>query len=1369
MKKLFKHSLFTNILTIVLFQFLFTNLHAQFTCNSNPNLSFTLENGRCNILLEDLNFGPAMPHSVCPDVEHLRFILLDSKRIPIVGRKSFTPGIYTLFWDVSDACGFNILCQFTTIVKFPDGILNCSQVVPKVVAINTMCGNGDFESGTINSAEWSEKHGNNNIAACLMFPMTCAICNYLDYGMASSTTTFLGGPLFGCGSHQTIVSKAVDPTVGILTVAPVPSINNYSVRLGNTTTIYGQEALIKEFTVMPGATSLSFWYASIFENSGHQGDRLTQPSFKTIITSQTTGMDLSNLVDLGNGINELVSDGNDPFFHIFDYIGIIPNIVYKDWSCVNVDLKDHVGELITIEFRNRDCRGGGHWGYTYLDNICVGCPSGVIALDSASCLPGDICLDYTLPILNGVSGQCRFILNVYRNNLTVYSDTSGFLSTGNNYCFHIDTCELLDEDLYDYNIRVDCSVPAPPCPLTPPPIQNPIHLPVLYLGKDSTGVIPGLNNDIATCCINCCDSVIIFRTDSCCSHLESTCEVSSINISVTNGTISDLFWNCGTIPAGYLGSTNFTYTPTVACPLALDLCVNASGLNPMIITYTITFISGSTCIKTETKNCPCSQISGELWHDIDNDGIQETGEPALVGYTVNLIDLATGNIIMFTSTASPNGSYSFSCMPPGKYYVQFVPPPGYEPSPFNTSGSTTDSDIDHINGTYNTDIFIVNNGDTIQNLDAGLFNCCDFVLIEDTNDSCCSRINSLCAVDSIKVNVQNGTISLISWNCAPRLNNYAFSGLSNFTLGIPNNCPLSFGVCVDPIYTNPYAPVIITYTVYSSSGAVCTKYDTLFCPCAVITGEAWYDSNGDGIYQQAENGINGMLIQLVDAMTGKTVSTMETITRPGTSSDDGYYAFPCVKPGMYYIRFDSFAGLTNSTPFQGGNAETDSDITGTYGPYTTYKITVMNGDTINNIDGGYKDSSIVSIGHLTIAGLIITETTKAMLPSRVNLATANNSNNKTEWSHYSGNYAFSDLTAGQDYRISVENNDAPLQGVSTRDIVLIQKHILGIKYLDSPYKIIAADVNNSQSITASDLVELRKLILGVIETFPKNKSWRFVPKNYVFKNPTYPFPFEENILHSKMENNKMNTDFYAVKIGDVSGNALDLVNTSIRSVKSVQLIFEKASYKKNEEISVPVRLSEGDMLSGIQIALQLSDELEFVTIEKGSLNINQENYRFNRSQLLISYNEARGFDVGKKDIFTLKLKAKTDLNIDKKINSSNLLENEAYDLADQVVPLEVINSVENIKTTSGVYQFYPAKPNPFKQETMIEFELPNEEAIIFTVYNPEGKLVWSKEKMYISGNNQMSISKEDLGHSGLYYLHIQSKEFCKTQRILMLD
>lgn len=52
---------------------------------------------------------------------------------------------------------------------------------------------------------------------------------------------------------------------------------------------------------------------------------------------------------------------------------------------------------------------------------------------------------------------------------------------------------------------------------------------------------------------------------------------------------------------------------------------------------------------------------------------------------------------------------------------------------------------------------------------------------------------------------------------------------------------------------------------------------------------------------------------------------------------------------------------------------------------------------------------------------------------------------------------------------------------------MIQKHILGIQTLTSPYKIIAADVNNSQAITAKDISDIRKVILGVTNEFP-NKS-----------------------------------------------------------------------------------------------------------------------------------------------------------------------------------------------------------------------------------------------------------------------------------------
>jgi hypothetical protein len=48
---------------------------------------------------------------------------------------------------------------------------------------------------------------------------------------------------------------------------------------------------------------------------------------------------------------------------------------------------------------------------------------------------------------------------------------------------------------------------------------------------------------------------------------------------------------------------------------------------------------------------------------------------------------------------------------------------------------------------------------------------------------------------------------------------------------------------------------------------------------------------------------------------------------------------------------------------------------------------------------------------------------------------------------------------------------------------MIQRHILGLQALDSNYKLIAADANNDGKVTASDLTDLRKLILGVTQHY----------------------------------------------------------------------------------------------------------------------------------------------------------------------------------------------------------------------------------------------------------------------------------------------
>jgi len=48
-------------------------------------------------------------------------------------------------------------------------------------------------------------------------------------------------------------------------------------------------------------------------------------------------------------------------------------------------------------------------------------------------------------------------------------------------------------------------------------------------------------------------------------------------------------------------------------------------------------------------------LGNQVWHDLDNDGVRDIAEPAIDGVLVNLIDPATGSVIMTDTTA--NGGY----------------------------------------------------------------------------------------------------------------------------------------------------------------------------------------------------------------------------------------------------------------------------------------------------------------------------------------------------------------------------------------------------------------------------------------------------------------------------------------------------------------------------------------------------------------------------------------------------------------------------------------------------------------------------------------------------------------------------------------
>jgi len=144
----------------------------------------------------------------------------------------------------------------------------------------------------------------------------------------------------------------------------------------------------------------------------------------------------------------------------------------------------------------------------------------------------------------------------------------------------------------------------------------------------------------------------------------------------------------------------------------------------------------------------------------------------------------------------------------------------------------------------------------------------------------------------------------------------------------------------------------------------------------------------------------------------------------------------------------------------------------------------------------------------------------------------NSTNNITEFVNCVA--AINDIPSTNSFTVEIEKDTDALNGVSTLDLVLIQRHILGqARFDNNGCKIIAADVTNDNNITALDLLELRKLILGIYSSFPQSTSWRFI--NAGLLDPLN--PFSNDLKFNKSEFPLTDLQIIGIKVGDVNDSA----------------------------------------------------------------------------------------------------------------------------------------------------------------------------------------------------------------------------------------
>jgi len=366
----------------------------------------------------------------------------------------------------------------------------------------------------------------------------------------------------------------------------------------------------------------------------------------------------------------------------------------------------------------------------------------------------------------------------------------------------------------------------------------------------------------------------------------------------------------------------------------------------------------------------------------------------------------------------------------------------------------------------------------------------------------------------------------------------------------------------------------------------------------------------------------------------------------------------------------------------------------------------------------------------------------------------------------SGQYMFSGRALNQSYDIKAEKNDDYLNGVSTLDLVLIQKHVLGLQRLDDPYLIIASDINNDGRVTASDLVDLRRLILGVVAELPSNDSWRFVDASHQFTSPELAFPFPEIVTIDNLSGNTPDQNFIGVKIGDVSGNAVaNSLLSSGRSVAGkVALQIEDTRLAAGELVEVTMNSNNFAGISAYQFTMELSG-LEFVGATSGGVEVSESNFAvLDANTVTTAWFSPEG--VSASELFTLTFKATTDVTLSEGLSlSSRVTDAKAYTATSEIMDVVLEYS------TAGVSGFVLGQntPNPFDNVTTIGFELPVAGTATLSVFDVTGKTISVIENTYSAGYNTIELSKSTLGTTGVLYYQLESGEFTATKSMILID
>ncbi len=348
-----------------------------------------------------------------------------------------------------------------------------------------------------------------------------------------------------------------------------------------------------------------------------------------------------------------------------------------------------------------------------------------------------------------------------------------------------------------------------------------------------------------------------------------------------------------------------------------EVTEDASG-NSNVISEIEIPLGGTEATGYDFKEVRPASIHGNVWHDENNDGVFDANEQGIADVLIQVTRVGAKDGVtndpfadmepVFTTT-DENGAYWVDSLPPGIYEVVEINnyPPGQDPLASFVDGKDSTGTVDGVvNGVRSNDRFTQielcadDHGQEYNFGELQHASISGYVSVDTPGQAKLSPDDpNFEPIAGVTIQLFDQSNELVAETVTDANGKYEFDTLAPGTYSVVEVQPNAFSDGGDVLGTIDGQTVGTSSNdrfdgITLNSGDEAVNYNFCEHDLASIKGTVYHDRNNNGVQDEGEEGIAGVVIELFD-VDGNLVQTAIT-------DENGEYCFEDLPPGEYKLR-----------------------------------------------------------------------------------------------------------------------------------------------------------------------------------------------------------------------------------------------------------------------------------------------------------------------------------------------------------------------------------------------------------------------------------------------------------------------------------